>query len=342
MPLVQRQLERRDSEDPRLPRLRGMYRRNWYLNRLRLARHTPALEAIEQAGADPIIVASWELPALFYGDFGLRRIDSLQVLIRPERVEQAARAVSDAGWEVQLEAPQSRLRTRPVVRFTKEGDECLMHLTPLHQFTNPGRGVEPLDLWEPAVDFSLDGAPGRALSPADELLYVCLVGARTVRWPSIVWIADAMTVIAGSQIDWSRLVLQAERLRANLRLRDALLFLRDELDAPVPDEVLCDLVGAQVHPRELLAHRAEGARWRLLGGPPESVTRFLRITANQPLGAALASLPAFLRDEWGLERKSQLPLAAVRKAGGRLVEVLRERGQRPSEPMRQSGEASAA
>src|SRR5207247_5896497 len=135
------------------------------------------------------------------------------------------------------------LRNRRPTRFRKGGDECFLYLRLFHEFCEPKRGLEPRDPWAAAVELSLGGVGVRALSPADELLYLCLNGARTSPWPNVVWIADAMTVFdaAGPEIDWERLVLQATQLRATLRLRDALLFIREELDARVPDDVLRDL-----------------------------------------------------------------------------------------------------
>src|SRR5436309_4487625 len=139
LPLVHRQLARAEFEDPLLPRLRGMYRRAWYLNRLLLGRLMEPLEEVQATGGEPIVVSSWELPARYYGDFGLRRVDALRVLVRPERVDDAARALVDSGWDSRLQGSNAPLRSRRPTRFRKGGDECFLYLRLFHEFCEPKR-----------------------------------------------------------------------------------------------------------------------------------------------------------------------------------------------------------
>ena len=286
LPLLHRQLERRGVDDPLLPRLSGVYRRTWYVNQLRLDGVRGTLDVLQRAGLDPLVVQSWELPVRWYGDLGLRPAAELHVLVRPGGADRA-------------------------------GERCVIHTRLFDDF----RGVEPEDLWEGAIELEVGGVATRTLGPADELLDVCVRGARTNDWPSILWIADAATVVvaAGSQLDWERLVRQARRIRATLRLRDALVFLRDELEAAVPDDVVPALEATPTTRRERVAHRVAGAPRGRLGGPPAALGRFLRVTADHSVPQAIAEVPRFLRDEWGLERGAQVPVTALRKAGGRLL-----------------------
>jgi hypothetical protein len=135
-----------------------------------------------------------------------------------------------------------------------------------------------------------------------------------------VWIADASTIlrVVDRAIDWPRLVDRATRLRATLRLRDALVFLRTELEAPIPEIVVAELERVRVTRRDVLAHRLAARSWPVIGPGPESVTRFLAATADANALRALSRLPSFLRDEWNLERRSQVPLAAARKGAARI------------------------
>jgi hypothetical protein len=321
LPLLYQQLDRLGIEDPLLPRLRGIYRHTWYMNQLRLGRLKDALKAVQECDGDPLVVSSWELPARYYGDFGLRAVAALHLLVRPERVGRTARALCEEGWIGPLEPSQSFLRSRPYARFSKtNGDTCVVCWRLFHEFSDPERRLEPEDLWEAAIDFPLGDVAARALSPTDELLDVFVSGARMSRWPTIAWVPDAIAVLRASDsaIDWERLVVQARRLRATLRIRDATTFLRQELDAPVPTDVIEELRDTPVPRRELLAHRAAGARWAFLGPPPEILTRFLRLTANESVPRAVARFPTFLRDEWGLDRRSQVPLMAARKVAARI------------------------
>ena len=314
LPLLHRQLERLGIDDPLRPRLRGIYRRTWYVNQLNLDRHASALRAVQEAGVEPLVVSSWELPLLYYGgDLGVRTVPSLQLLLRPEDVAAAEGALAAGDWS-RVEA------TRHSSRFTRAGDECILHERLFPEFAG-----EPADLLEPSVELELGGLAARALGPADELLAVCVGGARTNVPQGILWVTDAAAVVAsaGPEVDWERLVRQARKLRATLRVRDALAYLRDEIGVAVPARVVEELGATPTNRRELLAHRAAGTRAGAFGAPPQAFIRFLHTTADRPLARALGSLPSFLRDEWGLERRSQVPLRAARKGAARLTRARR-------------------
>lgn len=345
LPLVYRQLDRLGIDDPGLPKLRGIYRRTWYTNQLLLDRLKSTLEAVRAGEGDPLVVSSWELPLRYYGDLGLRQVTALHLLVPPDRVARAARALSDQGWAGPVEPSASFVQSRHYARYEDaNGDRCLLYWRLFHEFSDPRRGVEPEDLWEHPIDLELGGVPARALSPTDELLNVCVSGARLRRWPSVTWVADAIVVLRApdSSIDWQRLVRQARRLRATLRVHDALSFLGQELDAPVPANVLDELREERTPRREVLAHRTAVMRLGPLGAVPDTLTRFLRLTADVSAPRALAGLPTFLRDEWGLERRSHVPFAILRKGAAKIAEALRPLGRarrRSDASARQRGHA---
>lgn len=296
LPLVHGQLAAAGVDDPLLPRLRGIHHRTWYVNQLRLDRGAPVVVALQAAGAEPLLVNSFELVVAYYRDLGARAVTALNVLVRPDRFDAALRALGDAARS-----------GRDWASFAgAEGDEWVVRRRLVDEFARD----EPVDLWDTAAAVELGSVTAGMLSPADELLAVCLTGARARPWRSLVWIADAATIVrvAGAEIDWPRLVDHATRLRATLRLREALAFLRTELDAPIPERVVEELERAHVMRRDALAHRLASR------AGTESVTRFLTATADVGALRAVSSLPTFLRDDWRLERRSQVPLAALRRA----------------------------
>jgi len=240
------------------------------------------------AAAEPVVVGGWELPVHYYGgDFGLRPVEGLEVLVRPG--------------------------------FALPGRDgtCTVHERFAREFSAPGRELE--DLWEKTFEISVGETRARALGASDELVRLCLTGARATLPPGILWAADSLAVLAsGAAIDWERVVRHALRLRAMLRLRDALVYLRRELGAPVPEAAIRELEAVHSRPRERLAHRAAGRSRRPLGPWPRTATRFLHVTADRPLPVALAGLPTFLRDELGLERRGQVPLEVARRAAMRV------------------------
>ncbi|HEX6699161.1 MAG TPA: nucleotidyltransferase family protein [Gaiellaceae bacterium] len=285
LPLVHRRLDGLGIEDSYMPRLAGIRRRTWYLNHVQLDGVTAALRALEGRGAEPVVVGGWQFPAHYLGgDFGLRPVDGLEALVRGGH----AAAGSVDGGAVTLHE-----------RFARE-------------FADP----DLEDVWAATFLVQLGETSARVLGPTDELVRVCLAGARATVFPNILWLADALSVLE-TGIDWDRLVRQARRLRATLRLRDALVYLGRELSADVPAKTIRELEAAPVGRRERLAHREAGRTRPLLGPTPRIATRFLHVTSDRSLPAALVALPTFLRDELGLQRRSQVPIEVVRRAAAR-------------------------
>ena len=344
LPLVYDRLRRLGIDDPALPKLRGLYRRTWYLSQVLLDRLKEALRAVDERDVEPLVVSSWELPVRYYRDLGLRAVEQLQLLVRPERVSGAARALSEAGWSGPLEPSEAFLRSRHSAPYEAEnGDVCVVRWRLFHEYSVPGR-VEPEDLFEPTTAFELGGVPARGLSPSDELLDVCIGGARMSHWPNLSWIPDALAVLRApdTSVDWERLLIQARRLRATLRIHDALAFLRHEFECHVPEDVLEKLRSTPSRRRELLAHKVAARRFGPLGPMPHTITRFLRLTADESVPRALAELPEFLRDEWGLERRAQIPSAAVRRAVGMVFAAARVAKAKRDRRTEQAARAAAA
>jgi len=310
LPLVHRQLERLGIDDPYVRRLAGIRRRTWYLNQLQLDALAPAVRVLEEVGTEPIVVAGWEFPAHYHGgDFGLRPVDGLNVIVRNDRVEAGVRALTAVGWTAarRVVGGQERL-------VDAAGRGCSLEGRVAREFSVPERGVEVDDIWEETIEISLGDIRARALGPSDELLRVCLHGARASAIPNILWLADALAVLQADEkaLDWQRILRQTLRLRAMLRLRDALVYLRRELNAAVSDDVIHELEAKSPRWRETLAHRLSGQSPRLVGA------RFLHVTSDRNLPLAVAAAGTFLRDELGLKRRADVPLEVARRAAMRV------------------------
>jgi hypothetical protein len=132
---------------------------------------------------------------------------------------------------------------------------------------------------------------------------------------------------AGEQLDWERLVAEAERRRVTVATAAALDYLSEEFGAPVPPAVLASLRAAPVTRHERAAFRAACR--------PDSPLRTLRMAWDRyrrlrdlDTGApAPANFFDFARRFWGLESVWQLPLHGARSLNRR-----RERGVARSAP----------
>jgi hypothetical protein len=140
LPLVHRQLERLGIDDPLRARLAGTHRRTWYLNRVRIERLTPVLRALEESGVEPVLMGSWELPALYYSDLGTRDIPGLHALIRNDGFGTAGEVLLKLGWRGPTAA------TAHASRFVgREGDECVLYRRRFREFPGQDAAAEHAD-----------------------------------------------------------------------------------------------------------------------------------------------------------------------------------------------------
>jgi hypothetical protein len=324
LPLVYRNLGSGAFDAEVAGRLRGLYRRSWSHNQLIFKRAAEALAVLGGAGIETLVTKGASLALLSYGDVGMRPMDDVDVLVPIERTIDAIDALSEAGWKPDREDPPAWTQVHHSLGFAgADRGEVDLHWFSLWQ---PASDVK---LWQASVPLELAGAATLAPCPADQLLLACVHGTPWSPLPPFRWIADAVTVIrsAGEELDWARLVAEAERRQLTVPVAAALDYLSEEFGAAVPQAVLADL-------RAVPASRHERAAFRA-ACRPDSPLRTLRMawdryrrlrdldTGAPPPG----SFVGFARRFWGLESVWQLPLH-----GARALSRRRERGVARSAP----------
>ncbi|MBA2568155.1 MAG: nucleotidyltransferase family protein [Actinobacteria bacterium] len=312
MPLVYRRLSDAGVEEPHLPRLKGIYRHTWSKNQVLLENLRVVTEKLREGGVDVLIVGgAARLP--YYGEVGERTVSDFELLVREVDLERALRAVGWNGGPV----PDRVARARSAVRVGGQEHRAFgLYWRFLPEF--PAAGDD--DIWRAAGQTALEGIEGLALDPADELLATCTGGARTALWANVQWVADAVVIIRSGRLDWERLERTARVRRATLRMREALGYVGDLLQAPVPEEVLRALVAVPATPRDRVAHKISGSGGKAFGELPGTLARYIRS------GEGVLALPRFLRDTWNVDRSWQLPVAVARKG---VKTIVARRSKRP-------------
>ena len=197
---------------------------------------------------------------------------------------------------------------------------CLLRTRLAPEFVVQAEEPAEAPFWNAAMDVDLDGLQIRALSPGDDLLAAVVIGARARRVASLQWIVDAaMIVRTPEQVDWQRLYRIAVERGQGLRLRDALVYLRELLGYSPAPAVLEQLERRSASRRERLVHAAMIRSVPWLGSLPQAVGEHLAVTAGTSAWATAGAFPAFLRQRWQVQRTRQLPSAAGRRAVGALV-----------------------
>lgn len=339
LPLLYRNLRAQGIEDPLMGRLKGIYRRTWCENRLFLYDMSRLLRRFQDAGIETMVLKGAALTMLFYEDYGLRPMDDFDVLVHRQDAETAVALLLKLGCK-ELSKP---------VRWNQAGTFVQPHVLVANScgFKNPaGRAIDlhwhvlydccyahaDDDFWDGAVSVELDDVSTRALNPSDQLLHVCVHGARWNPVPPIRWLADAMLILKASEctIDWNRLLAQAEKRRFTLPLRETLTYLRDGFAAPIPDAVLSDARRIPVSAMERIEYKYKSRDYtqRLLSYLPLLWFYYLRSTDAIRSWRKLVGFVEYLQYVHGLRYLWQVPayvtFLGIRK-GGELASLYKNR-----------------
>jgi hypothetical protein len=308
-----RRLRRLRIDDPRLSIAGGIYRRNWYLNQLALRRAAQVVDDLRGAGLDVLVLKGAALALLHYRDAGARAMKDVDVLIGPGNIDAAVDTLLPSGWwVVETQGPVGGpLRYGLHVRDEDENE------VDLHEYALM-QSVDDSDLWATRIPLDLMGTPTAALAPTEQLLHVCAHG---MRWDeaTTLWALDAMTILrsAGSELDWQRFVERARARRLTVALGDALAWLRESLEAEIPQWVLAELRSGPRLRFERAVHRVTTQPPTSLGFALMSFDRYRRFARLAPVERRPRSFADYLRASWELERPTQVLIYGGRKLAGR-------------------------
>ena len=252
LPLVYRNLAAHGSDDPWMGRLKGIYRRTWFLNQALLDRTATAVGRLEAAGIPTLLLKGAGLTLAHYRDMGARPMDDADVAVPCGRALEALAVLAEDGFRAERPVSKDDLVLGHAETLAAPGGERI----DLHWDVLWRAGRDEL-LWEAAVPAELRGIATRTLCPTDHLLQVCGHAAYWNRIHPVRWVADVHVVLrsAGPEVDWDRLVSRAAERELTLPLADALDYVRGRFGAPVPADVVPRLRGPAVRALRRVTHR---------------------------------------------------------------------------------------
>jgi hypothetical protein len=325
LPLVYRNLSRQGYSGPQWNILRGIHRSAWSQNQLLFHQARPLLEQIQGAGVPVLLCKGAALALSIYPDAGCRPMRDIDILVPRSRGRAIFQQLEAALW-------------RPTGWRPNSLPESYFQFTHAEDFEAPGGGRVDLHwhalnlcchdaadetFWRHAEPLDFLGLPLQTCHATEHLLQACAHGIVWSPVPPVRWAADAIVLLGGSAaIDWQRLVETACRLEVAPYVHRALAFLRRELDAPVPADVLKRLLSAPVS----AAVEAEFARESAPFAPRNAWQDLLSFYArwHRSLGGASALWNAggfvrHLQYAFELESAWALPGLLVRSALRRLL-----------------------
>lgn len=189
------------------------------------------LQPLADAGLEPLV---WKGAALVerYPAPGLRPMDDVDVVVAPDRVDDAVRVLRDGGW------------TPLPVRGDDHHDIAFAHPDvpglplELHRELTTARErshrLSAAELWRRRVPQSIAGADVYGLPAEDELVAIAAHAAKPFHvYARLLWSVDLAVVARDTTIDWDRVAAIAARARARTALAVGLTHAR-WLGAAVP------------------------------------------------------------------------------------------------------------
>jgi hypothetical protein len=315
LPLVYVNLQRHAPDAARLADLRPLYHATWRTNRQLVQRGRALLQALARAGVDAVALKGLALICTCYPDVGARPMGDIDLLVARAQLGAAADVLHASGWTPPSVLTSGFVEVFHAAPFRREtGEECDLHW---RIFPEPTDVALDDACRARAIRVDVDGDPMRTLDPTDQLLHVCMHGARWAPVPAIRWIADAVTILRVAAIDWARFVAEARVRRFALRARDALCYVAAVMGAPIPASTLRQLSETPTSALERLEHRINSREHALLGTLPVYWCHYLRARRAaylRPLGFA-----RYLQHAWSLRSVCDIPRRAVVLAARRFA-----------------------
>jgi hypothetical protein len=325
LPLLYRNLRRLGVDDPRLPALKDQYRQAWLKNQRLLHEMGGLIQALHTAHIPTLVLKGAALAVRHYADAGLRPMTDFDLLVPTSAAPQAFARLRALDWQPALLrqiTPERQLSVRQSAVYRgPDGEHFDLHWHVLWESCHPGADAV---FWQHAVPLKVGLVQTLALGPADQLLHVCVHGARWDRVPALRWVPDALHVLSnpGGVLDWDHLLRQARALRVALPLADTLAYLGATFGAPVPREVIAGLRAVPVSPAEQRLYQLKAAPLGLAGDLPLEWYHYRVMAEAAGQSPSARGFWGHLQALWDIGRPWHMPGRAIGKAlkrlGGRL------------------------
>jgi len=208
-------------------------------------------EVFASSQVEALVIKGPVLSARCYGDPGLRQYGDLDLIVRDKDIQRSTELMIALGYEpsVPLTAIQAEKIPGEYV-FRHSNTKLLVEFHTERTFRYHPRPLPLEKLFERQAWVDIDSHKVPALSPEDELILICIHGAKHF-WEQLSYIADVAAFVSRQQLDWERVELAAEEVGGECMLYVGLRLAADLLGAPLPGKI-----GAPVRSDRIAGHLA--------------------------------------------------------------------------------------
>ncbi len=309
LPLLYNRLNALGVAHPDVERYKSVARYRWTENQLHLRQTAHLLGLLNGIEANVLLLGGCALALLYYRDLGLRPVDDFSLLVPWTSVTEVMSRFASAGWKPERDAESTALRPSVIVFHKKLHDiEPRLQRHVLRDFypEYPNDGF-----WGRSRTISVQDASVPTLGDTSQFFCVCAQGTGPDAIWAPHWVADALAILHGAQIDWHHLTNQVRVSGLVQRFRYALAYLKETFAAAIPDSVIAELAASPLS----AADRIEAILMR--GQISPALTRaghaYLQYRRNSRLPGSPASFLGHFQMRWGLCSPTHVLPEAVRR-----------------------------
>jgi hypothetical protein len=225
-----------------------------------------------------------------YGDPAMRAYGDLDLLVRQRDIRRTTELMIAAGYAAAV--PLSAIDAGKIpgqYLFFNSHSKLMVELHNDLTLRYFPRRLPLEDFFARQIRVRLDAHEAPALSVEDELVLICIHGAKHF-WERLMWIADVAALLSRQTgIDWQRVADSAQAVGAERMLRTGLRLASDLLRAQLPGKVQ-----ATVQADAVAAWLAEQSGKWLPAAGYASPGLFERATFRLRMHGGLLSAPAYL------------------------------------------------
>jgi Uncharacterised nucleotidyltransferase len=224
-------------------------------------------DSFAAAGIEALVIKGPVLSARCYGDPGFRQYGDLDLVVRDRDILRSTDLMMNLGYEPSV--PVAAIRAKKIPGeyvFRQSRTKLLVEFHTELTFRYHPRPLPVENLFSRQARVSIDAHEIPAPSPEDELLLICIHGAKHL-WEKLGYIADVAAFVSEQELDWAHVKSAAEEVGGERMLYVGLRLAGNVLGAALPESVAA-------------LSRSDATVGRLAN----QITRWLPAAGSAPLG----------------------------------------------------------
>lgn len=195
------------------------------------------LSSFRDDAIEALVTKGPVLSARCYGDPGLRQYGDLDLVVRDRDVLRVTELMISLGYQATIPVSAIQANKTPgEYKFRQKNSQLLVEFHTERTFRYHPKPLSLEKLFQRQSLVECDGHLVPALAPEDELVLICIHGAKHF-WERLSYIADVAAFVSEQHLDWAKIRCSAMEVRAKRMLHLGLFLAREMLGASLPAHV---------------------------------------------------------------------------------------------------------